>query len=261
MLGKLIKYEFKATSRIFIPLILGYLGVGLLARGLNEIIQSSDFIALMIIWLIVNVGFSLLNIGISFFPIFSSASRFNKNLMGNEGYLMNTLPVSANKLVLSKFIVSASWYILSAIGLFGVQVLMLVGDETFGEIMELFKLLFGSFIDSFTNHPMLVISIIILIVTSILSFILQIYASICLGQLSNSARSLKAVLIFIGLFVVSIIFSTSTLQIVGENLDSTVSNYNAAYVVLWIFIGYNIIFGGLYYYLTQKILKTRLNIQ
>lgn len=39
--------------------------------------------------------------------------RFSKNLLGDEGYLMMTLPVSAKKIVASKIITSVVYLILS----------------------------------------------------------------------------------------------------------------------------------------------------
>mgnify|MGYP006988889638 CR=1 FL=1 len=45
-------------------------------------------------------------------------SRFYRNLLRNEGYLMFTLPVSAHALVWSKLIVSLVWFLLTALLIF-----------------------------------------------------------------------------------------------------------------------------------------------
>ena len=97
MLGKLLKYELKATSRVFVPLYIAILVVSIVnglslnleifnIQGLATIILMCLFISLFVITIVVTI------------------QRFNKNLLKDEGYLMFTLPVSSKYLVLSKYL-------------------------------------------------------------------------------------------------------------------------------------------------------------
>ena len=97
MLGKLLKYELKATSRVFIPLYIAILVVSIVnglslnleilnIQGLATIVLMCLFISLFVITIVVTI------------------QRFNKNLLKDEGYLMFTLPVSSKHLVLSKYL-------------------------------------------------------------------------------------------------------------------------------------------------------------
>ena len=108
MLGKLLKYELKATSRVFVPLYIAILVVSIVnglslnleifnIQGLATIILMCLFISLFVITIVVTI------------------QRFNKNLLKDEGYLMFTLPVSSKYLVLSKYLTSLIWTFLSFI--------------------------------------------------------------------------------------------------------------------------------------------------
>lgn len=109
MLGKLIKYEFKATMRTFLPIYTAILVIASLDRLMygKDIIRYENkvgegilftlFISLIVITVVVIV------------------QRFKKNLLGDEGYLMFTLPVRTESLILSKIIVTIIWSIMSCI--------------------------------------------------------------------------------------------------------------------------------------------------
>lgn len=68
--------------------------------------------------------------------------RFRKNLLGDEGYLMFTLPVSTSSLILSKCITALIYAVLSFIvAVFTFGVLMLFGTSgiLLPEILDLFN--------------------------------------------------------------------------------------------------------------------------
>jgi len=108
MLVKLIKYEFKDTSRIipfFYLITLMFIGIVLFATESN------------IMWFRMTSSILLLFIGIAVSVItwVIIVIRFYKNLFSNEGYLMFTLPVKTYTLLTSKTIVSICWTMLSNI--------------------------------------------------------------------------------------------------------------------------------------------------
>ena len=108
MLGKLIKYEFKSTMRIFLPLygvILGFTLIRKLLDILNVEFFFSDGILV--------TTYLLMTIGIIALTFILGILRFYKNILGTEGYLMNTLPVKSWQLVFSKLFTSVSWFFAS----------------------------------------------------------------------------------------------------------------------------------------------------
>ena len=104
MLGKLTKYEIKATARIFLPLYAGLLLFALINKVFIEInlLQTKmaflSAISGMIYFFIIVATFII--------TLVVMIQRFYKNLLSDEGYLMFTIPVTPSKHIISKMIVS-----------------------------------------------------------------------------------------------------------------------------------------------------------
>jgi uncharacterized membrane protein YuzA (DUF378 family) len=118
MLGKLTKYELKATARFFLPLY----GALILMAALNRL--TMDISARNITSVLMNVlssismtAYVILIVGIFALTFIVMLQRFYKNLVKDEGYLMFTLPVKVWQLVVSKLIVSFLWFFASAVSL------------------------------------------------------------------------------------------------------------------------------------------------
>ena len=117
MLGKLLKQEFRATGRIMLPVFGALLILGVLANFSFRLLDSnlSDnrilrFFAVMVLSL-----FALGMFAAMFVTLWLMISRFYRNLLKDEGYLMHTLPVSVHGLVWSKLIASLVWFILTGL--------------------------------------------------------------------------------------------------------------------------------------------------
>lgn len=109
MLGKLIKYDIRATWRDFVgvygSLLLGVLILPQIFKNVtSEIIHAMlGFIAMAIVIATIVVMIMML------FKI------FNNNVFSKEGYLLMTLPVTPTQIVGSKLIVSTMWVVLTGI--------------------------------------------------------------------------------------------------------------------------------------------------
>src|SRR5699024_4932362 len=110
MLIKLMKHEFRATARIMGPLYLILLAVALGFNFSARLMDSSSFVLNMMAALIV-MAYVIAVIAVFVVAFILMLQRFYKNLLGDEGYLMFTLPVSIHQHVWSKLIVSAVWFI------------------------------------------------------------------------------------------------------------------------------------------------------
>lgn len=122
MLGKLLKYEIKDTARI-IPFL--YL-ITIIFSALSFISKKLD-----LGWITITSSFLLIVVGIAVVIItfVVIVIRFSRNLYSNEGYLMFTLPVKPQLLLVSKTVVAFSWIIISLIILTGA---LFVGMYGFG---------------------------------------------------------------------------------------------------------------------------------
>ena len=118
MLGKLLKYEFKSTGRMFgviyLVILILSLMIGLLGRRyltMSVAIWNHDGIRLAALAILIVAYFVMLvaMVVVTFVVILQ---RFYKNLLEGEGYLMHTLPVPTWMLVASKLIAAVIWDIL-----------------------------------------------------------------------------------------------------------------------------------------------------
>ena len=137
MLSKLLKYEFKATGRTYIGLYLAVLAaaalLGVSFRVPAFLVHTAPIAVLMIVYLALVVAVVVIT-------VLTIVQRFTRNLLGHEGYLMHTLPVSSAQLILSKLISSVVWtlcsllFIVLSFGLFS-----LFGTMTSSALAELMK--------------------------------------------------------------------------------------------------------------------------
>ena len=201
MLGKLLKYELKATSRVFIPLYIAILVVSIVnglslnleilnIQGLATIVLMCLFISLFVITIVVTI------------------QRFNKNLLKDEGYLMFTLPVSSKYLVLSKYLTSLIWTFLSFVVAFlSFTIIFMIPTYKyfdFSYFINEFNLLFSNMLN--LNILGQFIKIILLMIISYTIFIFNVYLALSVGQLPvfNRFRNVSS---FIGFLVINLLIS------------------------------------------------------
>lgn len=136
-MNKLLKYEFRATLRLYLPLYLVMLGFAVLGRfslwGVPWEVTTKEDLAgwtnlsvsvagegigneiLAFLLTIVLVGNVLVLLGAVVVHFVITLQRFWKNLMGDEGYLMFTLPVSTGELLWSKALCAFFWGIATSL--------------------------------------------------------------------------------------------------------------------------------------------------
>lgn len=265
MLNKLLKYEIKATARIFLPLyavLLVYAAIhkviSLLSPQKIEAPQAiSMFIYIMLIVTIFVVTFVVM------------IQRFYKNLLSDEGYLMFTLPTKPWKHIVSKLLVSMMWTAVSVIVAF-MSVSIVAFDKIFTANFV------QSLIQAFTEaYNYLGVSIALYIVEFLLagivglaSSVLLIYASIAVGQLFNRHRILASLGAFIALNTVTQILATIVYTIPSYKwfrADNLEANFHTVEPLFHLFIWFSIIFFGLisagYFFFINYILSKRLNLE
>ena len=121
MLAKLIKHEFKATARIFLPIlgtVLVLTGAAALTVKLGGILVLPGGTGWGGPVLGLASGLLCLLTFIAMMAMMTAAvvvtiQRFYKNLLGDEGYLMFTLPVTPAQHITAKLAVGTVWTLLS----------------------------------------------------------------------------------------------------------------------------------------------------
>ena len=113
MLGKLLKYEYKATSRYFIGL---YIVLALLTIGnkIMLIIEDTSDVQLRVVDIlfgIIMASYVIAIIAIAVATVVLMLRRFYFNMLKDEGYLTFTLPATVGQHIASKMIVCITWVI------------------------------------------------------------------------------------------------------------------------------------------------------
>ena len=116
MLSKLIKYEFKATARKMLPLMAAVVALAALS-GVSVMMldKAEDYGFLTAVFVATLMAFFVCIFAVCVMAVVVMIQRFYNNILGSEGYMMFTLPVSVDALVWAKLIVSFVWFLATAV--------------------------------------------------------------------------------------------------------------------------------------------------
>lgn len=197
MLSKLIKHEFRATSRIMWPVFLGMLALTALMR-FSQLLLNGGHIPwlLQLIGVLLVIGFMMGLGALAFVPLVLSAVRWRDHVLKDEGYLTLTLPVSLHQLLISKLIVSAVWY--AAAFLVGLLSLLIAvsGWSTLQYVPDFFNDVFTAFFEmeaSLRSHALL-------IVFAVSAAELVVYAAFSIGYSFNKHKTLWTTILVLVFF-------------------------------------------------------------
>ena len=112
MLSKLLKYEFRTTGRTLLPIYLGAIVLSLLSALAHLISNTMQSLADSSLFLIFSIPLELataLSLVIIFVAcLFVLLQRFYR-LLGDQGYLMLSLPASPTEHIAAKLITACCW--------------------------------------------------------------------------------------------------------------------------------------------------------
>lgn len=214
MLKKLMKHEFRATARIILPLLLAVLLLALLGNVSLRLLQQPAMhwtvravCGIMLFLFVV----ALAALGIA--SVILMIQRFYKNLLGDEGYLMFTLPVRTSSLIWSKLLVSCIWFAVTFAAVILAIMLLVIQAEDVRAVWELLSemLRVGFAEKGWLSGIQLLPYILEMCMAGLLmcaQFCLLCYASLAIGGSGAKNKLLNSVLVFfaiqIGLQLLSI---------------------------------------------------------
>ena len=129
--------------------------------------------------------------------------RFYKNLLGDEGYIMFTLPASVHQHVWSKLIVSAVWFIATGVVVF-LSVFVAAFNVSFlTDLASIFPKLFQQMTAYYAvNGTVFALELLALMLAACMSFSLQFYAALAAGHsFANHKMALSVAFFFVFQFV------------------------------------------------------------
>lgn len=263
MLGKLLKNEIKATSRLFLPIYLAVLLFGFINRFMNPFDvanASSSFTVQAVLRTFSMLLYIGLIIGALVMTFVIMIQRFYKNLLGDEGYLMFTLPVKAWQHIVSKLLVSMLWFTLSFLTVISSVLIIANVPNLFGEIAKIIDA-----IKSYLGTGGLLLIPLYFIIAMFYA-IVTIYDSMAIGHLFSKHRVLASFGAYIGLYIISqivssvavLIFASSNAGIFAQNAVPSPAQVTTFIVSLLSL--FTLLAAG-NFILANTILKKKLNLE
>ena len=261
---KLLKYEWKACARICLPLY----AVELLVAFINRLLYSDIGSKLLygIPSIVMTMLYAAIMVALFVVTAVVLVQRFYKNLLGSEGYLMFTLPVSRSQLIWSKLLVALVWSVLSTVlaALAWMAEISVVGRENvFSLIAQGLRSLRQHLSGNLTGCAA---ALVVLCLVSCLVSFLNFYAAISLGHSFSNHKVLLSVVFYIGFGIVTqtigTIFASVGIQIdISPDFWSSLPVTQVFSSLAWAAAGVSALLGAAYYVLTLLMLKKRLNLQ
>lgn len=263
MLGKLLKYEFKSTARTFGILY----GVLLLVAIFGSLTMNVSGDGLAVVGTVLMISYSFLIGAVIFITFYMIITRFYRNLLQEEGYLMHTLPVHEWQQILSKLIVAVCWLILSSIVVIISVVIITIPFIIVVDSTMPFKYIMQTILNSIDmNYTLQAVKWFGITLVSCVNGILQIYMALAIGNLANRHKKLMAVVAF---FVTNIVVDLveGVINNIFDFTASTFSGYilNMVGVDVYQNVGYtliiNIVWSVIFFVITERILRNHLNLE
>jgi len=283
MLGKLLKYEFRATARMF---LLMYVALLVLAAINAAVIPFNDGALLgflnsfetlhTVITTLFAFSYVLVVTAVVILTFVIIVVRFYR-MLGDQGYLWFTLPVTSAQHILSKLICAFVWSVASVVMvLVSIGIMMLPSGWTY-ELWQIFE--FWRYLEllGFTPGLWLMCGLIMAFV-SWLSGTLMFYVSIAIGpNLVKKSRLGGSVLAFILVYIAAQIIGI--IQLVALSMPMTerillIYGYmnemkiaQASVLINEVVITCSLVFGLVllaqaivYYFMTRHFMTKKLNL-
>jgi hypothetical protein len=270
MLGKLFKYEFRATGRILLPIYGAVVVMGIISsiflkvqpdlRWDNKFLMLASILSMVLFF-----GLIVASVGLSFVI---SIYRYKKNLLGDEGYLMNTLPVSVWQNVAAKLTAATLFQIIGVIVaciagfLFFVVGSNISSGEFFAALNRMAEF-FASNVDG--SVWLIIIEMCFAALFSMTALNMMIYASMSVGHSMTAHKVMNSVLVYIGFYIISqfinmfLIFGVSTIfentMLIAEN-NAYLPQLGLAGVIFL-----EAAYTAVYFAVTNYFMKYKLNLQ
>ncbi len=255
MVGKLLKYEFRAMIKQFSILWPLAIAIAVLGSFTNEYFDGLSEVALGIVF----GGIMMAMMAVTAVFIIG---RYHNGLLKDEGYLMFTLPVTTTELIIAKFICAAITATVSiTIGF--LAIIIMTSDTT---LRYLFERVLKEFFEEMTHEErMLFFRAGGMAFVKLVQSILLVYASISIGHLSLRYRTIISIVAFVVILnveqiILSLIMDAmhlSGLNIVFFNNDeiSAMNDITTVSSVTWA------VLAVAYFFISKIILSKKLNLE
>lgn len=278
MLKKLLKKDIQATARTFLPMILGFVIVSVLAKILfeagimssvlnkNYVNETNEFMVIFsVIFLVLYIFYIIAFYILTYVFI---VQDFYKTMVSEQAYLTHTLPVKTNALIGSKLMIAIFWQFIVSLLICLSLLLFAVGHMPYIPWSEMFV----AFYDVLGVSPAeYIIFIIVCMMIGAFSSPLMLYASVAIGHLFGKHKIMGAILSYLGIYTVMQIICTIALIGFGYSFTASLMIPNSAVnnvfyskffnSYMWFAVIFSIITSVIFYYITNYIMSRKLNLE
>ena len=274
MLRKLMKHEFRATGRVLLPLFGILLLAALAARFSVGFLLETDSWFLNLVGSLLTLAFFLAILAVCLMALITMVNRFRTNLLGDEGYIMFTLPASVHQQIWSKLIVSTVWFAATVLVIILACCITAFDIRFMGELWREMKNIVHAVIqynhmDVVANGAAFALEALILCILGSVSFCLRAYSAMAIGFSRPNHKGLFSVAAYIGIGVVLQILGGIVISLLNDSWfhrlllgwEPNVSVVAGMHLGMWLLILLEIIYAAVFYFLTVYFLQKHLNLE
>lgn len=267
MLGKLLKYDFRSMWKQFAivwpaAVVLALVNHFVLWLNIDYTSQFSGVLSTVLMFVFIGILFGMLVLSLIFV-----IQRFYKGILGDEGYLMHTLPVRPWQLMVSKLICAVVLIVISVIvALLSISLIYPATWEeygvVFGQVGKVAADLFSS-----GSNVLALFEVLLVLVVSLVQACLMLYLAMAVGHLFNKNRLAASVIAYVALdTVVGIViglFGFSAVRAFFSLFSPHGHGFaamTALHAVLWAVICSGAVLSAIYFFATNYILSRKLNL-
>lgn len=265
MVKKLFKHEIHALWRLMIPIWCVLFGMSILGRFIQLFEQETRAYNIISGSAIFFYVVALLACIVC--PFVFAITRFHRNLFSGEGYLTFTLPINTNQHILVKLVVALITELVTLVAAVVSVILVTFGELTV-EIGKAIWYLFKLSVREWGAHmPFYLVEAVIGAILLLAVETLLFYACICIGQQSKKNRTLAAVGAYFGFYAIQQAIGTMFL-LVGDEIDwkplaawAVEHPFATVHLSLCGGIVLAVLSGGLFYFISHRLISRRLNLE
>lgn len=264
MFGKLLKYDFRSMFKQFAFIWPAALALAVInhftINGLDSASNAGETAAGISMLIYVAILMAMFIVALVF-----TIQRFYKGLLGDEGYLMHTLPVRPWQLIGSKLLCAVVTTFLSVIvAILSILVILPWGREDFQELFRGLGYIFSHWNIQATNGIIGLLEFCLMIMVSFATGFLQLYLAMSIGHLFNKNRVAFSVIAFIAVnAVMSALLGRllAPLMDVLSNIINGMEGMAGFHAAMWIAMAGELILCVIYFAGTEFILRKKLNLE
>ena len=271
MLGKLLKHELRASSRVMGPVIGALLLVSVMANFALRGMDSADyptFVQVLCVIIAVLFFFGLMGVGIM--AVVVMVRRFRQSLLQDEGYIMHTLPVSVHALVWSRIIASTLWFVATFAATVGAVLIAVMDVQLIHDLTEVIRIVVDYLFEGneiILHGTTALLEFAGLAILGCIASSLTFYASMAVGHGFANKKALWSSVAFVVFIVAAqLVIGTASGLMLEHNIVlpfvNSVTTEMGMFTLICGYIALGIIlYSAVFYVITVLALKKRLNLE